>query len=62
MQHDETSLELIAKTIDRFPSEAHEKLAFSLSAYRSDAADAVALRYLSELVDNYRQARDEPQY
>jgi|GEM_PF-2268375 len=62
MQHDETSLELIAKTIDRFPSEAHEMLAFSLSAYHSDAADAVALRYLPELDDNYKQARDEPQH
>jgi hypothetical protein len=59
LQHDDASLALIAKTLDRFPHEA-ASLAFSLYAFRSEAADALAARYLSSQdLSDFRQAQNE---
>lgn len=45
-QHDDASLALIEKTIERFPRDA-ASLAFSLYAFRTEAANALAARHLS---------------
>ena len=57
-QHDEASLPLIEEAIRR--SDAAPSLASYLAAFYSDAADAIAMRYLlPDQIDSYKQMRDE---
>lgn len=59
-QHDEASLILIEQKLKSASKDWVASVASSLSAFYSDAADAIALPYLAaNMVADYRQNRDE---
>ena len=58
-QHDLDSLDAIEKTLLRLDEQQRRGLAFDLNAFDSDAADAVAMRYLpASAVADYQAARE----
>jgi hypothetical protein len=57
-QHDLEALDAVTKTLLRLDPEHRSRLAFHLNAFDSDAADAIAMRYLPPIdVADYQAAR-----
>ena len=58
-QRDQASLPVIERAIKRFPDDTY--LVHALALFRSEAADAIAMKYLQEdQMEEYREIRNQP--